>query len=375
MNERATLCIPAESYNNISVGAIAENFEQFDRFINITPFREFPSYYSRRFHLNKNHTFFNNYNNNVHLTKPDLIYAGGDYNILIDDISTAGITILSNNPAIAYTKSVGTSFSTPLIANLAAKIIKNYPELKSQSVKSLLINNSYIPKFGDLFKSREIRSEIVSGKGIPDSYYSIFSDENNISMILEDSILPKRIKSYPIHLPAYLLEVGREQSLLEFSLTLCFSFDPELNNQLTYCPLNISFGVFKNLPLQSESELSLNGSKAELLLLKQDVRWSEYYYWKNKLLSNTQKISFTIPKRIIRRDDNTFKLAIKCQLHKLLPAYMEDKYNTNHNFSLAISIKENSYKGKHSNMLYNEMIAINNLEVINELEAEIELEN
>ena len=80
-NSRTCLCIPAESYNNISCGASAENFETFDNAVNMTPSRDYPACYTRKFHLDHQHRFFNNYRKNKHLVKPDLIFPGGDLDL------------------------------------------------------------------------------------------------------------------------------------------------------------------------------------------------------------------------------------------------------------------------------------------------------
>jgi hypothetical protein len=377
VNPKTSLCVPADSYNNVSCGATAENFESFDNQINITPSREYPAYYSRRFYMDKNHSFFNRYRNNIHLTKPDILSAGGDYDEDISQSSTAGISCLCNNPSQAYLKSVGTSYAAPLLANLAARILKQYPELSTQSIKALIINSATSPNFGGLLNGINITPEVFAGNGSPDENHAIYSDDNFVSLILEDKIAPGEIKSFPINIPTYLLAVDRTNSLLEFNVTLCFSFAPVHNNQIAYCPLNISFGIFKNLPLSANDEngipIGLNANSSNNIKFRQS--WSQDYYWKIKLLSNCQKQTFTVSKKHLIQENNTFKLAIKCEVHKLLPDYVKNSYANEHEFSAVISVKEFPIKGKNTNQLYNEMIAVNNLEIITELEAEAELEN
>jgi len=377
LNPKSSLCVPADSYNNISCGAIAENYESFDNRINITPSREYPAYYSRRFYMDKKHPFFNRYRNNVHLTKPDILFPGGDYDENISNSSSAGIKCLTNNPSQPFVKSVGTSYSAPLLANLTARILKVYPALSAQSIKALLVNTAVMPNFSNLLSGSDLTKEIFVGNGSPVEYYAVFADDNNITMILEDKIAPGEIKSFPINIPDYLLSVDRTNSLLEFNVSLCFSFLPLFNNQIAYCPLNISFGIFKNLALmaqdENENQIGLNGNSSANIKFRQS--WSQDYYWKIKLLSNCQKQSFTISKKHIINENGTFKLALKCEVHKLLLDYIKDAYSKEHKFSLVISIREKTIKGENTNLLYNEMIAINNLVAISELEAEAELEN
>ena len=374
-NHETCLCTPSDSYNNISCGAIAENFESFDNAMNLTPSRDYPSCYTRKFHLDHSHHFFNQYRKNKHLVKPDLIYPGGDYNIEIGPVNT-GLTILSSKPEFSFKKDVGTSYSAPLLANLAAKIIKNYPAIKMQTVKAILINSSSKPDFGSLFDNSNLLSNNITGHGVPDEFYSLYSDENNITMVLEDTIQPGDIKSYPINIPEYLFSVERQIALLEFQITLCFKFLPVQNNQLAYCPLNISFGIFKNLPLESKDaakkDIGLNGNLSKNIKLKSS--WSQDYYWRAKLLSNTHKENFTVSKQNILDEDNQFKLAVKCELHKLLSEYLRDYYSGNHEFSIVLSIKEKPIKGVNTNMLYDEMILINSLDAVSTIELEADLE-
>src|SRR5690606_8262674 len=105
-----------------------------------------------------------------------------------------------------FAKATGTSYSAPLIANLAAKILNVYPALRMQSVKALIINAASTPNLATFFDNlpKPVTHHIL-GYGIPEIKESIFSDDNSVTIVLEDEILPDRIKSYPIHIPEYLL--------------------------------------------------------------------------------------------------------------------------------------------------------------------------
>ena len=244
-----------------------------------------------------------------------------------------------------------------------------------QTVKALLINSTTLPNFGDLFNNSNQLSLNITGKGAPNEFYSIYSDENTITMVLEDNIAPAEIKCYSLHIPEYLLDVERENALLEFQITLCFKFLPVPNNQLAYCPLNISFGIFKNIALEvknnANEDIGINGNSSTNIKIRSS--WSQDYYWRAKLLSNCQKAKFTFSKKNILDESNQFKLAIKSELHKLLPEYLKDNYNTDNDFSLVITIKENP--NLNTGNLYDKMILINDLEAITTIELEAELES
>lgn len=60
-----------------------------------------------------------------------------------------------------------------------------------------------------------------------------------------------------------------------------------------------------------------------------------------------------------------------------MPEYLSTEYNGAHSFSICIMIEENPVKGKLSGKLYDELVAINELEAIArgdiELEADTEI--
>ena len=75
-----------------------------------------------------------------YLFKPDIVMPGGDQLdvesrmlVLAPRLDGAGLKIEQNS---------GTSYATPLAANIAAKIIRKYPNLNMQSVKALIINSA-----------------------------------------------------------------------------------------------------------------------------------------------------------------------------------------------------------------------------------------
>ena len=371
---------PADSMNNISCGAVSDNLEPFDNSCYARD-KNYPASYTRKLNLNRRLSSFKSSRFSKHFMKPDCCCSAGDY---ADDtaINNTGLKVLSSRIGYYFDRSVGTSYSAPLLANLAAKILKTYPALSDnmQTVKAIILNSTYIPATGSLFENLDgIKLTDFIGKGIPDDFYSIYSDENRITLILEDSIFPEEIKAYSIQLPNYLQSLPHKKGVLEVKATLCFKFEPIPHNHLTYCPIHMAFGIFKNIPLESniinsEEKLEhhgINGSSTANFVFKES--WSQDYYFKPKILSNAQKMSFNISKQDLINESNGFKITINSKFHKLLNPIQKEEYNLANNFSLVISIREKPIANKISNSLYDEMILINDLEAITELEAEIEL--
>ncbi|MVN92663.1 S8 family peptidase [Mucilaginibacter aquatilis] len=385
--ESANLSSPAESMNNMTVGALADNLEN-NTLNRISPPGNVPAIYSRTFHIDWNHPSITKVKINKRLYKPDICFYGGDYDQMLDPSHT-GLKMLSCAPGMYYDRDIGTSFATPLAANLAAKIIRRYPDLawNVQTVKALMINNAHCEKRDDLFAKLPItRQTHVAGNGLPDTESCLFSSNDRITFVLEDEIEPDKIQSYPLVLPEYLLEQDRKTGLVQVDATLCFKFDPVKNNQVAYCPLQIAFGVFKNLPLEAY-ELDENGD-VKLVDGKQvplginynttdkykfSPSWSQDYYYKSKMLSNTQKMSFSVSKKVLIDENRTFKIVLLSKLHKLLSVPEKTKYTTAHPFSLVVTVRENPVKGKTTGRLYNEMLLINELEAIGNIVLEGEV--
>jgi hypothetical protein len=377
-SETTNLCSPAESMNNLIVGAAADSLRN-GNFEGISFSKEFPTIYSRKSHIDL-HSLFSNKKINKFYFKPDVIECGGDYEqsgIFIGLGAKASMEILSAKENEGFFTSAGTSYSAPLVANIAAQIQKQYPSISSQSIKALIVNGASLNliRFPRQFTKLLTKT---AGNGIVEPEGSVFSNENAITFLIEDLIEPEQVKIFPLKFPEYLTktDLGKANGILKLSATLCFNFLPVLNNQLAYCPIHIAFGFFKNqtgqeiLSIEDEEK---GGVKSKL---KTNLGWSQSARYKQKPIpySNSQKLSFPINFSELVNENNTFKLAVNCRVCPQLISGMETKYNRPHSFSIAITIKEN-LKGKNlTGRLYSEMASINNVENIAELIDEATLE-
>lgn len=386
----SNIASPAESMNNITIGAIADNFEIIDNSIRRSPFPNFPAIYSRKFHINfDDDRLFNQATRNKHLCKPDILMHGGDYQKISLGFVTGGeasLEILSADLKERTYRAVGTSFSAPFAANLAAKILRKYPKLDMQTVKALIINSSYLPQTGNFFNklsNNHIRR--IFGNGIPNIETVLYSSENKVTFVMEDEIYPGYIKSYPLQLPEYLSEAKRKNGVLTFNATLCFKFQPKGNNQLLYCPLHLAFAIGKNLELSSshkgaklkngknvviDVQDGYNGNGSGAIKLNSSGGWSQDLYYSAKIVSNTQKINFNVSKENIIDEKNCFKIAINSDFHKLLTDADKEPYNIAIPYSLVVTIEQNPIKGEVLDDLYESLIAINRLEQITDIDLE-----
>lgn len=374
-NDHTNICTPAESMNNIIVGAAAHSLAA-GNFQGIADGKEYPTLYSRKCHIDLYKLFPKNKINKQYF-KPDIIDCGGDYEMaggLIGQGNNASMEVLSSNPAESFYKQVGTSFSAPLIANIAAQIQKTYPGIAAQSIKALILNGASLNLI-PIERSHPKLLNKIAGHGLSDEFKSVYSNDNSVTFIIEDEIEPEEVKIFPINFPEYLVkdDLGKTRGILLVSATLCFSFLPVLNQQLAYCPIHMGFCFFKN----QTAEQILAKEEDVNSLLKGTLRWSQSGRHKSKPIpySNTQKITFPVNVKELINESGTFKLAINCRINpQLLPGTEIPYVNKNHSFSIAITIEESLQPRKITGKLYSEMLAVNtNVNISNiDLEAEAE---
>lgn len=371
--ETTNICTPSESLNNITIGALAENFTDEDT-SGITPSKVYPASYTRKFHFDYNQqingTDFSRNQKNKNLIKPDMIFAGGD---LLD--GEAGMEVFSITAGQFYTRNAGSSFSTPLVTSLAAEILTAYPKLKAQTVKALLINgsNSVCGKNPPAFTEKGLLRKLI-GNGTPDRNHVLYSNENSITFVVEDSITVEEFKLIKIKLPEYLNPTKQASNhKLNITGTLCYKFFPVKDNHLSYCPLHISFGVFK----PDVTDMAMKETKD--YKIKSAISWSEDFFGiENRLLSNVQKINYNLQPDDIGNVNNEISIAIRCTQKDEIDSGLAEKLaNGSHEFSLAITFTELPHEKANTNRLYNELSAINTIEVITHIEPgiDIDLEN
>lgn len=374
LTEATNICTPAESMNNITVGAAAGSLRD-GNFEGVAISKEFPALYSRKSHIDLFSLFPKNKINKHHF-KPDIIEFGGDYefgrsNSYIGQGLKASMEVLSANPAESFCNEIGTSFSAPLVANIAVQIQRVYPEIKTQSIKALIVNGASL----NLIRFQQPFVKLLnktSGHGLTCERKSIFSDENSVTFLIEEEIEPEQLKIFPLHFPKYLVEdnLGKKNGILKVTATLCFSFMPIINNQLGYCPMHIAFCFFKN---QTGSDIQASDEEVKSLL-RSSLRWSQSGRHVSKPIpyTNTQKINFSVNVQDLVNESGTFKLAINCRINPQLLPGTEQAYKKTHAFSLAITVEERLTEKKLTGKLYDEMVLCNVIENITAINLDTE---
>ncbi len=390
----ANIAPPAESMNNMTIGATMQNYEN-DGVFGLAGNHAYPALYSRKFHYDfDDEDIFNQATANKFLRKPDVLVGGGDYYEtslfgmeVLDEQGKTCLEVLSSDLSKRTFKALGTSYSTPFAANLAARLLKMYPNINMQSVKALLINASTEIKFGDVFNgfSNKMKDRIAGYGELNEQI--LFSDDDKVTMVIEDEISINKIKLFPLNLPVYLNRAQKKNGLLKFTTTLCFRFQPKINSQLSYCPIHMSYVIGKNVEIENteweerinddgkvnlvEVSSGYNGSKSEKYKLG-SKGWVQDFYYREKIVSNVQKNVFNVKRQDIIDENNTFKVAINAAFHKTVTAADQESFEKNIPFSLVVTIEQKPLTNEKLDSLYDGLIAVNDLEAISELDLEAE---
>lgn len=373
--EDTNICVPSESLNNISVGALAGNIENIDN-TDITPNEIYPAYYTRKFHYDYSQSINSQpiKQKNKHLNKPDFVFEGGD---LFDFKS--GLEVL-RSPMVTtdkfYGRSCGTSLATPLVTSYSCDILNEYPNLRTQTVKALLINSASYFNKGKLphFKNKpDSLLKSLTGFGKPNKQGLISNNSNAITFIIEDFIKVGEIIKIPIELPKYLKESGNK---LQFDISLCYSFLPIKDNQLDYLPLHISFNLVQNTNINDIANGVIKKGEdtkygTPIYGIK-NFPWSEdHFSIDNRQFSNSQFMQYRLQPYDYKLINDSLALSVRCLIKN---PYIKQFEKVDNPFSIVIKITEIISNDGDSN-LYSEMLKINNhIEINSTVESNLDLE-
>jgi subtilisin family serine protease len=435
--EAINLAMPGESFNNITVGAIADNKLPGSP-SGLTPLKELPAYYTRKHYIDYtkkiNGTEFRKSQMNYNINKPDIVMPGGDR---LGEAAGMQVFGFGDHGNDFYYKDSGTSLATPLAANLAARLVGLYPALNMQSVKALIINSSIKPlssseflddlvadirrnfsreKFGKAYtqlstaekkivheriNSDDLYQRLV-GYGLPDESKALYSDSKSASIVIQDTIALKSFKVINVNIPKYLLDYSKYGPVLHLKATLCYKFSTVWNNHLAYNPIHISFNFIKSLrrndPVTTAAIIAdkdhqffnaftrdltdpkdITKAKNEALGIKKKIEsWSEDFYPPaTKPFSNTQQLDLNINKAEIEKVNRQISVVVRCTCKTDIGRELLERLQSSaHEFSIAINISERPNSELAEFDLYDELVEINNLVNLAEigLEAEGELE-
>ncbi len=178
----------------------------------------------------------------ANIVKPELVHYGGNAGMKDGKLVTTGVTSFSPNGKIM--KNVGTSFSTPRVAAMAANLGLNLEgTFNPLLTKALLLHSAKYPEELDMSMEDRLKH---TGYGLPSNVEDIiFNDEDEITLIMQDTIEKgKFINVMDFPFPDSLVEDGYYYG----EVTITLVTDPILakNQGNEYCQSNIDvyFGSF-----------------------------------------------------------------------------------------------------------------------------------
>lgn len=385
---------PAENINGLTVGAVNDG--------------NLPATYTKKSHLDFSMPIGNSYVEkaivNHNLMKPDILAEGGD-----DTINDSKwIEVIEGSNIAFIQKVVGTSFAAPVVSNLCAQLLREYPSLGASAIKAILINSALPTGIASRPETQELAIQrnnalrtnghfktyhhqtanligrMIEGHGaIPENDAEIvYSDEKSVSFIGEMEIENEEIKCVNIKLPERLsIGKGRER-MLRVSATLCFYAQTIPGNDIvTYNPYHVSFRFLRGDEDIEHAADSLTYIRGEEQAAREDKKarshikgtldtWSDSPLpsYKKRLFSNTQHKSFRLYASDIVTVDRNLALAFRC--------VMKPNYGIRPvQFSYAVKLEvdnENLINSEFS--LYEELSAINTVRVIGHAEVTAEAE-
>lgn len=325
--EFTNICIPAESMNHISVGALADNY-RLETMTHLSLDKNLPAYYSRKNHYDfkqeVNGTVISSNHANKNLFKPDIVMPGGD---LLNEVSMMQLLGFGDHGHDYYTFDAGTSLATPLALNLAVQLINTYPDLCLQSVKALMLNSVDNYSYGYLSQMVDQRKDALSiveygvpfaelkgadktkittqflsaedihrnlvGYGMPNRDRLLYSSNSEVSLLIENTVPTDHHKVILLDIPEYVLD-STISKCLDIQATLCFKINPAWGNHVDYNPLHMSFN-FANSVVESVDDL------AEIIADRNHEYYRDYWtdeIWELEHKKSTRKLSNSETKRL-----------------------------------------------------------------------------
>jgi hypothetical protein len=216
---------PGQSLHALTVGSVARGDLQSSQWQTFARHEGQPSAFTR--------TGFGIW----HTIKPDVVEYGGDAVHLADDPLTVGHGGLVPECCPALVRStmhgpgplvdrdaVGTSFSTPMVARIAAELQRTLPEGSAQLYRALIVQSARWPEW-EWFGHPESRMQLLRwlGFGIPDIERATRNTDHRTTSITHED---ERIKAgechiYEVPIPGEMRSSGTEYPVL-IEVTLAF---------------------------------------------------------------------------------------------------------------------------------------------------------
>jgi hypothetical protein len=164
------------------------------------------------------------------VVKPELVEIAG--NVAHDSVgdrwvdNDAGLRVATTSHEFAAGKLLcfqhGTSFSTPKVAHLAARLLARYPEASPNLLRALLVQSARFPDgVSDWKKATAMR---LIGFGVPDLDRALYCRPLRVTLYYEGEVQPDDVKVFEIPVP---VEVAKARGKKRITVTI--AYDPPVS--------------------------------------------------------------------------------------------------------------------------------------------------
>ena len=202
------------------------------------------------------------------MIKPDLVEFGGDYildrgRIDCNDSGPAIITLNKNFQGSSLFKAyVGTSFSAPRVANVAAKLFTKFPNASSNLIRSLIADSAQIPTNIPSSLDEHLSKQKIYGYGQPNFERAAYSTENQVLLLEDNQSLS--VGSYCIYeVPALPPEFFKTRGTRRISVTLAFDPPTRHTRGDSYLGITMEFHLFKNIAKEKLAQAFTDAKKID----------------------------------------------------------------------------------------------------------------
>ena len=135
--------------------------------------------------------------------KPDVVFEGGNAatdGVNTDNFASLELLTTNNNPLTRlFWTTNATSAASALCSRMAAQIMVDYPELRPETIRALIVNSAeWTPAMLQMFPpqgARRTKQENVAliqhcGWGVPNLERALWSAGNTLSLVVEDELNP-----------------------------------------------------------------------------------------------------------------------------------------------------------------------------------------
>ena len=189
------------------------------------------------------------------IKKPDFVDFGGT--LVFDAIAgrlqsaphlaAAGL-ITTNNEFFhqLFVSKSGTSFSTPMLANKAARLLRQHPNATANLLKSLMAGAAQIPEECNQRLAAQNAQETaqICGNGIVDTLRAAYSDDHRVVLFAQDQLEMDQFAVYRVPIPQEFQGNGRR------TIRVSLAYDPPVKRtRAEYTGVRMNFRLIRGCPV------------------------------------------------------------------------------------------------------------------------------